>query len=175
MIREVRPRTLSLGINKFHVRTTHAKLGLCRLAILCSGSFFFSLQACFCLVGILFSLLPASLSELQSVGQAVPTDMFDCTHHAHPVLLCPRWPCDHRMYVIAQRLGSPCWLAHAARCGLFLGASPAAHQFHSVRPLTSVTLIEQLGDDLPLDIAVFNTCVCCMFNAHQGAGRFLYT
>ena len=58
-----------------------------------------------------------------------PTDAEDHPLYVHPVLLCPRWACYHRMCVIAKSLGSLCLLAHAARYGHFTGAS--THQFHS--------------------------------------------
>ena len=47
-------------------------------------------------------------------------------HSMCPVLARPPWPCNHRMCVIARRLGCLDWLAHAARHEHFQGASTSS-------------------------------------------------
>ena len=90
----------------------------------------FVLCCCLCLscfqpvssqgVGVLRSLVPTSLFECMSMGQARnPSTQRDHTL-CNPCFSCPLWPCYHRMCVIARRLGSLHWLAHAAGHGYVL-------------------------------------------------------
>ena len=67
------------------------------------------------------SLLPASLFEQPSMGQACNPPTQRTTLSVLSVLSCPLWPCSHRMCVSSpKRLGCLHWLAHAAEHGYFL-------------------------------------------------------
>ena len=74
-------------------------------------------------VGVSRSRLPASVSEHPSMGQAFHPPTQRTTLSASSVLSCTLCPCYHRMCVIAKRLGSLRWLAHAAGQGYVFGAS----------------------------------------------------
>ena len=64
---------------------------------------------------------PRPRSEHVSTGQASHPPTRGTRLCVSSVLSCPLWPCTHRMCVIAKRLGSLHWLAHAARHGHFQG------------------------------------------------------
>ena len=80
-----------------------------------SSAMCFVLWRCLCLpcfqhassqgVGVLRSFSPTSLFEHMSMGQARNPPQHWITLRVYPVLLCPLWPCFHRMCVITKETG----------------------------------------------------------------------
>ena len=133
------------------------KLGQCRLSILCKmARCSLWLSACFITRGRGLTFTSARVLVRAHVGEQSfkPTDAEDhtlCESRAlFPMLaLLPLYVC-HR-----QETGQSLLTCTCSKIRTFLGRLRVwAHQFHSVKPLTSATLIEQLGDSWPLDVAV---------------------
>ena len=75
-------------------------------------------------VGVLLSLLPASLFEHLSMGQTCNPPTQRTTLSVLSVLSCPLWPCSHRMCVIAKETGLSPLARTCSRTWIFSKAPP---------------------------------------------------
>ena len=93
-----------------------------------------------------------------------PTDTMDHTS-VQSVLSCLLWKCNHSMCVIARRLANLRWLAHAAGCGHFFGASTSWHTYSRCsESSTQKTGFDKLAISYP---HTFLTLVCVLRPARR--------
>ena len=97
-------------------------------------------------------LVPSSAHRWARRSQ--PTNTVHRDHSSvKSVLSCPHQPDDHRMSVIAKKLGCLLRLTNAARLGLFFGSSMARRTL-PLGLFTAATSIRKLCDNFPSGAAV---------------------